>query len=717
MAITIHNETPSKLTLVGIDDQTIVFSPLEAKRIEEPWAFQFEDVEREGIVRRLDEGDRGLTEKISGVIVGGGVWLVAICAGIASMDPWIDVSESQWRWIVWLTGAVILLVIVTAMIIRSTSSFSIVARVTTQVMALLVILAIGLGLPAATIYFFGGGHEMLTEWTFGSSDAEAPASPVTTAPASSDTGAFAEAGSDTSAPLALFGRLVQLAFIATASLLPVLLFFLFDRYQLGTLRRRLYSSLFRLDRSVQTIGALHAKYGSQIQEAFGSDDQGRGRLAPGSRWPVLVCAFVITIGWIVALAPVGTAYAPKTNTEVLAALLPQPTALVFGFLGVYFFSLRLIAIRYARGDLKPKAYTHIMVRIFIVAVLSWVLDAMFPDDSVIMLVLAFLFGITPDEFFTWLKEWFRGKPGSKQVEAAVPETIKLPLNELEGIDLYDLGRLESEGIVNIEGLAHHELIDLIIETRMPVPRLIDWMDQAILYLHLAGGTDNKARAKLRDYGIRTATDLLRTWDEAVNRDPPDIDSFKKLLGETGPPYRLEVIRDALLDDEWMEAVLCWRKDEPHAPINKRVIPTSVDALERLADKLKDEDRYGSALGILEQSLRVRDTASARLRMAHIYATSPVAQYQDPDRAREHAQRTYALAPRNLVALKELMEIYIRIEDFDAANRMCEEAQQLVEEWKNGKRKTKETNELKERQQQIAGLMDGGSGAAAPADVL
>ena len=293
------------------------------------------------------------------------------------------------------------------------------------------ILAIGLGLPAATIYFFGGGARLLA------------------APSAE--------------PLALFGRLIQLAFIVTASLLPVLLFFLFDRFQLGTLRRRLYTNLFRLDRSVTTIGAINAKYGSQIAEAYGAEDQGRGRLAPGSRWPVLVCAIVITIGWIVALAPVGD-FAPQDRQAALGVLLPEPTALVFGFLGVYFFSLRLIAIRYARGDLKPKAYSHIMVRVLIVVVLCWVLDAIFAADLAVKLVLAFLFGITPDEFFTWLKEAFR----DAVPESIVPRSTRLPLTDLEGIDLYDLGRLESEGIVNIEGLAHHELFDLIIETRIPV---------------------------------------------------------------------------------------------------------------------------------------------------------------------------------------------------------------------------------------------------------
>ena len=84
----------------------------------------------------------------------------------------------------------------------------------------------------------------------------------------------------------------------------------------------------------QCVGEIDAKYGFQISEAFGSQHQGRGRLDPSSRWPVLVCAFVITIGWIVALAPVGDNFYPTDSAQALKVLLPQPTALVFGFLGV-----------------------------------------------------------------------------------------------------------------------------------------------------------------------------------------------------------------------------------------------------------------------------------------------------------------------------------------------------------------------------------------------
>ena len=686
---TIRNETPSQLTLIGLGGRRLTFAPLQEKTIEDVSGFEFDAPIRDGHISRIRSAPRQLGEQLAMVLLGGGFWLIPISIGVSSADPWFSMSPENWRILVWATGPTVLAIVTAVMLIRGTNSFSLVARFTSQLLALIVILAIGLGMPAATIYFFGDGQDLLATL-------EAPAAPEALPSAEAETPA--------ATPLALFGRLVQLAFIAIASLLPVLMFFLFDRFQLGTLRRRLYANLFRLDPGLANTGEIDAKYGSQIAEAYGADDQGRGRLAPGSRWPVLVCAIVITIGWIVALAPVGDSFAPETAKDALAVLVPRPTALVYGFLGVYFFSLRSIAIRYARGDLKPKAYSYIMVRVLIVAVLSWVLAAIFDGESTMMLLLAFLFGITPDEFFTFVKERFRGTlPG-----ISVPETTRLPLTDLEGIDLYDLSRLESEGIVNIEGLAHHELFDLIIDTRVPVPRLIDWIDQAILHLHLIGGKDGTARATLRDYGIRTASDFLRAWEEAEQRssedggDQQEFENFRKLLGGTERPYRLDVIRDALRDDEWMQTVTNWRHNIPRPPREVEAMATSAGGLERAAVTAIEQERLDAALDLLQQSIGVRDTASARLRLAVIHATTKVPKHLDFEQAREHADRARELAPDNPDILVSLAEIYQAMDDFVSAKVMCTTAQEIVASWEKGRRKREALEQLKALSAEIDG---------------
>jgi hypothetical protein len=236
------------------------------------------------------------------------------------------------------------------------------------------------------------------------------------------------------------------------------------------MRNRLYRDLFQLDHGLTKRSQIDVKYGAQIREAYGTEDQGRGRLARGTRSPVLVCAFVMTLGWLAAFKPIGTV----DETLMRRPLSPEHTALTFGFLGAYFFGLQLISRRYARGDLKPKAYSYVTTRILIVAVLCWALELVYYNkdnngESKLILLAAFLIGIVPEEFFTFIKENFRGRRRGRNLVRLVPESEKHPLTRLEGIDLYDRARLEQEGITNVESLAHYDLIQLLLETQIPVP--------------------------------------------------------------------------------------------------------------------------------------------------------------------------------------------------------------------------------------------------------
>src|SRR6185295_14426185 len=106
-----------------------------------------------------------------------------------------------------------------------------------QALSLLLILTLGLGLPSIAFYFFGGGRDLISSQN----------------------------------SLAKLGRLLQLVFIFTASLLPALLYFLFDRQQLGTLRQRFEQQIFRLDPNVESLCDVEAKYGRQIDEIYGRE--------------------------------------------------------------------------------------------------------------------------------------------------------------------------------------------------------------------------------------------------------------------------------------------------------------------------------------------------------------------------------------------------------------------------------------------------------------
>jgi len=401
-----------------------------------------------------------------------------------------------------------------------------------QSLGLLFVVGVGVLLPGAAIWFSGGVDAV---WSSVRAPGEATAGDVDT----------------------LVWRALQVVFIATASLVPGLLYFLFDRARLGTLRDRFARQIFRFDGSVTTCSDIDAKYGTLLEEAYGPADRATGRLQPGTLWPVLVSTVVIAFGWVLTMVSTGDV------TSLDALFYPSYTPVAFAFLGAYFFALHAILRGYVRGDLRPKTYSYITVRVLSVIVLAWILEALLEDGKEV-LALAFLTGIVPDTALYRIREFVRAAGGSRRGMNSLFEP--LPLTNLDGIDLYDRARLETEGVTNIEALAHHDLVDLMIQTRIPVARLVDWTDQAILYLHLgvdAAGRDTKGRSALetlRRHGIRTATDLERAHAAAARRGGDAEAEFLDLLvpeGDGEPP-RLRVILDTMKDDEWMDALRYWR---------------------------------------------------------------------------------------------------------------------------------------------------------------
>jgi hypothetical protein len=517
----IQNLTPKRLKIHGRDKNLLILAPLEKNlelSTEQLEPFDLDPLELQNIIKIYKEKELKSSE-IPGALIGLGFWGVIfyIIGGNIFPRYYPELTMLYWFGVPLLAGAGLSIYSILA-----SKKRLVIMRLITQFLSLLLILAIGIGLPTVAVYFFGGGRE------------------------------FFKVGE---ASLAMFGRSLQIIFIVTASLLPALLFFLFDRQQLGTLKDRFEQQIFRLDPNVKTLVDVKAKYGRQLAEIYGSDlatDQ--GRLIRANRSPIFVATLVITIGWILTLLPAEAHLVIEQPQEILKLFLPQRMAVTFGFLGSYFFALNTILRRYLRADLKPKAYSSITVRIFIVTILAWVFGLPFNSENSYVMATVFLIGIFPESGLTFIQETVRNR---KRLFPSTAE--KYPLTDLDEIDIYDRARLLDEGVTNIEGLAHHDLIDLMLETRIPPPRLVDWVDQAILYLHLPN-RDQKDGTNvglisfswLKKYGIRTATDLLKTCDKGEQ-------PLRKVLsGEPEKLKHLEVLLDVIKDDEWLNCIKHWR---------------------------------------------------------------------------------------------------------------------------------------------------------------
>jgi hypothetical protein len=354
-------------------------------------------------------------------------------------------------------------------------------------------------------------------------------------------------------------RLLQLVLLVLVSLVPALMFFQFNREKLSTLVDRWLHAIFRLDPSVRTVADVDAKYGRRVEEFYGTSLTGG---APRKRFrdlsPVINATTLIAIGWIVVL--LNTDSNGRGLPTMQELFRPIPTPMTMAFLGAYFLSIQVALRGYIRGDLKPKTYNVITVRVLIAVILAWAMQALWGVNNLV-LALSFLAGIIPNTVLIRIRAWAMPKLESDRSDL----TTRSPLTVIDEIDVYERTRLEEEGITNVQALARHDFIDLILSSRIPIPRLIDWLDQALLYQHVPD-----CMTALRRVGIRTATDFLR-----VANDPDALAELKALTCNPCEHCNVSMgvsttlLCKVLEKEEWLAYVSNWRENDGTEPAHVR----------------------------------------------------------------------------------------------------------------------------------------------------
>jgi hypothetical protein len=144
------------------------------------------------------------------------------------------------------------------------------------------------------------------------------------------------------------------------------------------------------------------------------------------------------------------------------------------------------------------------MRIIIVLLLVTVVDVVWPWSKQQEKAFAFLVGIFPQIALQAIQIFV-----TYPLRLLLPSLKKeYPLSQLDGLNVWYESRLLEEGIEDMQNLATVNLADAILHTRVPVGRLVDWVDQAHLYLRVP----KESRSALRYMGIRTATDLLAAYE-------------------------------------------------------------------------------------------------------------------------------------------------------------------------------------------------------------
>ena len=360
---------------------------------------------------------------------------------------------------------------------------------------------------------------------------------------------------------------VQVLVVLLAAVAPAGLYFLFSRQRLDSLRDDFLREVLQLDPNLSTLDEADTKYGRLLDEVYGDPSSNGLRFSLGV--PLILCTLLLALGWTLVVLPVSRNYIGDEVFNLLSST--QAQAQLFGFFGAYYFALNMAFRRYLRADLTTKAYSQISVRIIGTVLLVLVVSAIppfagaKPDTTTahVLEVLAFVVGMVPDTGLALISDFLK----RRKLFVGTSLQQQHPVTVLEGVSLYDSARLFEEGVESVESLAYANLIELILRTRIPASRLVDLFDQAVLYLHLCQGPQppEPARSRLRQFGIRTATDFERADRAATARGKSG--PLNRILGAhtyddhpgNQPVPILQVMSDAWHDDEWMPFLREWRR--------------------------------------------------------------------------------------------------------------------------------------------------------------
>jgi hypothetical protein len=308
---------------------------------------------------------------------------------------------------------------------------------------------------------------------------------------------------------------------------------------------------------------FNAYYGRKISAGF--DKSQSGFVNVDSLFPVFLCTVTLAVVWTAIL----------WNPAVLMTPSGRWATLEFGYLGAYTFALSMLFRRFYQSDLRPSAYAAVVLRIIVVLVVLAVLHQFFAITDVAatvsvaaQYVTAFVVGFFPLVGLQALQ-----RIAAKVLRVVVPTMApEYPLDQLDGLNIWYEARLIEEGVEDMQNLATVNLVDVILHTRAPVGRLIDWIDQAFLLIHLdpvnrkqikvartSGPAEENAastRVALRRIGIRSATDLLRAFAPGEGSGP--VLSADSLLARGLDPDQLSTLTRLLAAEPGLDPVWNWK---------------------------------------------------------------------------------------------------------------------------------------------------------------
>ena len=303
------------------------------------------------------------------------------------------------------------------------------------------------------------------------------------------------------------------------------------------------------------------KFEAHYGKGTARDDGDGRRFRADTFFPVVLTTVVFAAGWVTIL---------WRDFDYKAPAFPGD-ALCFAFMGAYLFTLQVLVRRYFQADLKTGAYVSATVRTVTALIVALGPGLLLKDGSYgTFAVVTFMVG-----FFPLVGLQAMQKLTAVALRAVVPTLrTNYPLSDIDGLTVWYESRLLELGVEDAQNLATANLVDVLLHSRVPVPRLVDWVDQAILYLHLnpePHRRDPKAapsdRARLRRLGIRSATTLEAAFSvgrsaPATGNDAELVERLRWVLNESpqSGPSVTETILKTLATEPNLEHVRRWKQD-------------------------------------------------------------------------------------------------------------------------------------------------------------
>lgn len=216
-------------------------------------------------------------------------------------------------------------------------------------------------------------------------------------------------------------------------------------------------------------------------------------------------------------------------------VIPEMSPAVGAVLTAYTFMNFSFVRRLGRSDITPRFFWTIFQRIATAFLLGLIGSVIFQGNIEVLggnytghwfaFAIGFLVGIIPEGTLKLLVAYIQAvllnfiKERNLEVSINLDSLLEKnhPLSLLDDLDLWDQLRLAEEGVVGCQGLVEDDIKHLIAFTPFTTRQIVDWIDQAMIFLVAGAEKAPRFDTVFRKIGMRNASDLIYFCETEVGK--------------------------------------------------------------------------------------------------------------------------------------------------------------------------------------------------------